>query len=525
MSKPGFVLGAVVPRRGFLAASTSSLLFASRGWCGDELVVKRPSLQGNPFSLGVASGDPNETSLVIWTRLAPKPLEAGGGMPLADVVAVPWEVAEDEGFTKIVRRGESVAVPQLAHSVHVEVKGLEPDRWYWYRFHVGSDTSPVGRGRTMPAPRSAPEQLRFAFASCQHYETGLYTAYEHMAREELDLVLHLGDYIYEGATRTGQVREHTGDEIRSLDDYRIRHALYKTDAHLQAAHARFPWAVTWDDHEFDNNYATLISEESDVDPAEFRARRTNAYQAYYEHMPLRHATVPTGPHLRLYRRLRFGQLAEFNLLDTRQYRTDQPNGDGAKPLKEGALDPAATLLGERQENWLCRGLIQSPCRWNVLAQQIMMARVNFDPGGEGRYSMDQWSGYDVARRRLLQFLADRRVANPLVLTGDIHSNWCNNLLVDFDQVDAPPVATEFVGTSISSAGNGGPLTPERQKAVDGNPFVKFHSNERGYVRCTLTAAQCRADYQAVPYVDRPGAPLETRASFVVQSGHAGAVRV
>lgn len=511
----------LVNRRGFLAASTSSLLVASRGWCGDEIVLSRPSLGGNPFTLGVASGDPDPHGFVIWTRLAPKPLE-GGGMP-ADAVAVRWEVADDEGFQKVVSKGESIALPQLAHSVHVEVDGLEPERWYWYRFHVGEDTSPVGHARTSPTIAAVPEKLRFAFASCQHFEAGLYTAYEHMAKEDLDLVIHLGDYIYEGRGKPGGVRQHVGEEIVSLEDYRTRHAQYKTDTLLQAMHARCPWLVAWDDHELDNNCAGAISEESNVDPHAFLRRRANAYQAYYEHMPLRHRAIPTGPDMILYRRVRFGQLAEFNVLDTRQYRSDQPNGDGGKPLKDGALDPNQTMLGKKQEGWLYRGLLQSPCRWNVLAQQVMMARVDFKPGEEGTFSMDQWSGCDAARNRLLDFIATRRVSNPVVLTGDIHSNWCNDLLVNFDDKEGKPVATEFVGTSITSGGNGGGRVAEARSGVLAeNPFVKFQNNERGYVSCTVTPKSWRTDYQVVEFVTKPGAALSTRASFVVEHGQAGA---
>ncbi|MBX9789900.1 MAG: alkaline phosphatase D family protein [Pirellulales bacterium] len=510
----------LLSRRSFLAASTSSLLVASRGWCGDEIVVRRPSLGATPFTLGVASGDPDPRGFVLWTRLAPKPLE-GGGMP-RDAVAVGWEVAEDEGFGKVVRRGESIAVPQLAHAVHVEVDGLEPDRWYWYRFHVGSDTSPVGHARTVPAVDAAPEKLRFAFASCQHFESGLYTAYEHMAKEDLDLVIHLGDYIYEGAGKPGGVRQHIGGELRSLEDYRTRHAQYKTDTLLQAMHARCPWLVTWDDHEVANNYAADIAEDKGVDPHAFLRQRASAYQAYYEHMPLRHRAVPTGPDMALYRRVRFGQLAEFNVLDTRQYRSDQPNGDGGKPLKPGALDPNQTMLGRKQEGWLCRGMIQSPCRWNVLAQQVMMARVDFKPGDGGTFSMDQWSGCDAARNRLLDFIATRRVANPIVLTGDIHSNWCNDLLVNFDDRESKPVASEFVGTSISSGGNGGGRVADARSGVLAeNPFVKFQNNERGYVSCTVTPSSWRSDYQVVEFVTTPGAPMVTRASFVVENGRAG----
>lgn len=509
-------------RRSFLAASTSSLLIASRSWSGDELVLKRPNLGGDPFQLGVASGDPDPTGFVIWTRLVPKPLE-GGGMPTA-AIAVPWEVAEDEAFTKIVQKGESIALPQLAHSIHVEVNGLQPDRWYWYRFHAAGGTSPVGRTRTMPSAEMEPARLRFAFASCQHFESGYYTAYEHMAKRDLDLVIHLGDYIYEGPGGDKGVRRHVGPEIKTLNDYRTRHAQYKTDEHLRRVHARFPWLVTWDDHEVDNNYAGSISEQENVDRASFLQRRANAYQAYYEHMPLRRRSIPAGPTMELYRHVRFGRLADFFVLDTRQYRSDQPNGDGGKPLGGAVFSPRGTLLGNRQEGWLMQNLLQSPCRWNVLAQQVMMARVGFPKDGQKIFSMDQWSGYDIGRRRLLDFLATRQVPNPIVLTGDIHSNWCNDLLVDFDDRSARPVAVEFVGTSITSSGDGD-TSPERAKLVDAvkaeNPFVKFQNSLRGYVECAVSPGEWRSDYQVVEYVTRPGAPLVTKASFAVQAGVPG----
>ncbi|MBI3463930.1 MAG: alkaline phosphatase D family protein, partial [Planctomycetes bacterium] len=280
-----------VNRRSFLVTTSSlaaAALWSSRAW---GVVKRNVKFADNPFQLGVASGDPAPDGVVLWTRLAPRPLE-GGGMP-AEAVEVSWQVAEDEQMTKVVREGTTTATPQWAHAVHVEVDGLRPDRWYWYQFKVGSETSPKGRTRTMPLAESSPQRVRFAFASCQHYETGLYTAYEHMLREDLDLVLHLGDYIYEGAPKNNQVRKHSGaGELDSLDDYRNRHAQYKTDGALQAMHAALPWLVTWDDHEFDNNCAGDVSEEKDVTREQFLARRARAYQAYYEHMPLRRGSLP-----------------------------------------------------------------------------------------------------------------------------------------------------------------------------------------------------------------------------------------
>lgn len=510
-------------RRAFVL---SGLALAGLPWRAQasSLVVKRhPGLKDYPFTLGVASGDPSPSGVVLWTRLAPDPLN-GGGMP-PENIEVRWVVAHDEALKDVVQEGRAIATPLFAHSLHVEVDGLDPDRWYWYGFFVDGDASPVGRTRTMPGRNVMPTNLNYAFASCQHFESGLFTAYEHMAKQSLDLIAHLGDYIYEGAGKDRSIRKHVGGKLTTLEDYRNRHAQYKTDAFLQAAHARCPWIVAWDDHEFENNYANDVSERSGVDPVLFLQQRAQAYRAYYEHMPIGPMSLPQGPYMRLYKNVSFGRLAQFSVLDTRQYRTDQPCGDGNKPLCDEALDPKATLLGDEQEQWLNNSLLQSPARWNVLAQQVMMARVDRKVGDEVGYSMDQWGGYDVARNRLLKFMSDRKIANPVVITGDIHCNWVNDLKVDFDRPDDPTVATEFVGTSISSGGNGVNERKETPGVKAENPFVKFLNHERGYVQCSLTPDEYRADYQVVEYVDRPGAPLVTRASFVVENGQPGAKSV
>ncbi|MDZ4783690.1 MAG: alkaline phosphatase D family protein [Planctomycetia bacterium] len=505
-----------VSRRSFLALSSS--LAAASVWssraCG---AVKRyPKLADHPFQIGVASGDPAPDGVVLWTRLAPKPLE-GGGMP-QEPVEVSWQVADDEGFTKIAREGTTVATPDWAHSVHVEADGLAPDRWYFYRFKVGNDISPVGRTRTTPALDASPANVKFAFASCQHYENGLYTAYEHMLAEHPDLVIHLGDYIYEGPGRENQVRKHVGPEITSVEHYRNRHAQYKTDAALQAMHAAAPWIVTWDDHEVDNNYANSISEIEGVTPEELLERRAHGYQAYYEHMPLRKSSLPQGPNMQLYRRVPYGRLAEFFVLDSRQYRSDQPCGDGNKPQCPEALSEQRTMLGEQQRTWLCDGLADTPSNWKILAQQVMFARVDRKHGEEVGYSMDQWPGYEADRRRLLKCFRERQIANPVVLTGDIHSNWANELIADFDDLDSEPLAAEFVGTSISSGGDGAANPRGVERTLAENPFVKFNNAERGYVVCQLTPDTWRTDYRTVEYVTRPGATLNTRASFILESG-------
>lgn len=508
-------------RRSFLAGSASfaaAALFSNRGL---GAVLAAPPFAAYPFALGVASGDPAPDGMVLWTRLAPRPREPGGGMP-AEPMEVAWQVAADEAMTRVVQRGTATAVPAWGHSVHVEVAGLEPDRWYWYQFKAGGEVSPVGRTRTMPAAGAAAERLRFAFASCQKYETGYYTAYEHLAREDLDLVVHLGDYIYEKGDGGGAVRPHGTPEIFTLDDYRARYAVYKSDPALQAAHAMAPWIVTWDDHEVSNNYANDISEKPEkYSPADFLRRRAAAYQAYYEHMPLRRSALPAGPDMLLYRRLEFGGLASFHVLDTRQYRTDQPQGDGLKPRSPVLLDEKGTILGARQRSWLTEGLDRSTAGWNVLAQQVLMALVDFKPGPEFATSMDKWGGYEAERRRVLRHFRDRPVRNPVVITGDNHCNWANELVPDFDAPDAKPVGVEFVGTSITSGGDGGDHGQESTEILLAeNPAVKFFNNERGFVRCEVTPEQWRTDYRTIAYVSRPGAPLRTRASFVVESGRA-----
>jgi len=510
-----------ISRRLFLAygAALPAIAWLGERVCGQG--AARPQFSADPFSLGVASGDPSDSGAVLWTRLAPKPLQEDGGLR-PDPIDVHWEVATDEAMKDIVKRGTTPATPQLGHSVHVEVEGLKPDRWYWYRFRAGDADSPVGQVRTFPEPAAKPDKLRFAFASCQHFEQGLFTAYQHMAKDDLDLVVHLGDYIYEQEAKDKLIRKHAGGKLKSLADYRIRHSQYKTDTHLQTMHARCPWVVTWDDHEFENNYADAISEKKGVDPAEFLVQRANAYQAYYENMPLRRRSLPRGPDMRLYRKVSFGRLAEFLVLDARQYRTDQPNNDKPSDLNEAALSSKSTMLGHKQFGWLQSSLLQSSATWNVLAQQVMMALVDIAAGPDQRFSMDQWPGYAFERIQLVKFLADRRVPNPIVLTGDIHSNWVNDLRVDDRHADTPVVATEFVGTSISSGGNGLDEPKNLKTLLEENPCVRFHNRQRGYVRCVVTPSDWRSDYQVVPEVLKPNGPVETRKSFVVESGKPGA---
>jgi alkaline phosphatase D len=505
----------VIGRRRFLlggATAAASALLPIRG----AGIAARFS--GYPFQLGVASGDPSSDGFVIWTRLAPRPFELGGGMaPI--VVEVDWQVAEDEAMTRIVLRGVVDATAERAHSVHVEIEGLQPDRRYWYRFKAGGEISPTGRARTFPRADAQPERLRFALASCQKYEVGYFTAYEHMVREDFDLVVFLGDYIYENVDAADAVRPHGLPQAQSLDEYRRRYAVYKTDPALQSAHAMAPWIATWDDHEVSNDYAGAVPEHSEAgDPARFLRRRAAAYRAYYEHMPLRRAARPAGPDLRLYRRLDYGRLARFHVLDTRQYRTDQPAGPRLQPAGGKLQDPGGTILGPEQRQWLFDGLDRSPANWNILAQQVLMARVDRMPGPEVIVDVDKWAGYEFERQRLLRHIRDARTSNPVVLTGDKHNNWANELHLDFDDSRAVPAAIEFLGTSITSGGDGTDQPDYVSALLAENPGVKYHNNERGYVRCEATPKGWRTDFRTIPFVTRRGAPLETRASFVIESG-------
>ncbi|WP_221567905.1 alkaline phosphatase [Alkalihalobacillus sp. TS-13] len=486
-------------------------------------VEAAPQFTSYPFTLGVASGDPLADSVVLWTRLAPEPLN-GGGMPNYNV-PVQWELAEDGNFRKIVQQGTELATPELGHSVHVEVGGMEPNKPYFYRFKAGNEISPVGKTKSLPAPGQQLSKLTFAFASCQQFEHGYYTAFRHMSEEKLDLIFHLGDYIYEYGpneyiSKTGNVRTHHGPEIITLEDYRNRLAQYKSDKDLRAAHAACPWIVTWDDHEVENNYADEIPEKGQS-VEEFIQRRANAYQAYYEHMPLRKSSIPQGPDMNLYRRFTYGDLVEFNVLDTRQYRDDQANDDGIKPPNEASTDPNRTLIGEDQERWLLEGLGRSQARWNVLAQQIFFNQLNFNTKDAPKYNMDAWDGYAANRDRILDFISENKIGNFVVLTGDVHANWAGDIKKDYHDPNSETLGSEFVGTSITSGGDGAEKRKDTAQFLAENPHIKFFNDYRGYVRCTITPEKWTADYRVVPYVSQPGAPITTRATFEIKHDEPG----
>lgn len=468
----------------------------------------------DPFTLGVASGYPERTAVVLWTRLAPVPLAPDGGVP-ADVVAVDWELADDSRFNRIRRSGRSYATADWAHSVHVEVGGLEPARDYWYRFTSGGMQSPVGRTRTAPADGAA--RLRVALACCQHYESGHYAAYGAIAREDLDLVLHVGDYVYENRG-VSRARRHDDAECYTLDDYRRRYAIYKSDPQLKSAHASFPWMVTWDDHEVDNDYAGATSEEND-DEALFLARRAAAYQAYYEHMPLPRRMVPYGPYGRLHTVRGFGGLVDVYMLDGRQHRSDQACAGRLVSPCRALYDEQRSMLGAEQERWLDSSLGHGGARWTLLAQQTVFAHFDQQPGPQIGYWADGWNGYPAARQRLLDSLAARGIANPVVLSGDIHAFVVNDVHARPGDPESSVVAAELVTSSISSPG---PPQAELDAVIGENPNVHLaRSDVRGYTRLDIDRNGLEATLISVDDVARADSDVSVLRSFAIEAGRPG----
>jgi alkaline phosphatase D len=471
-----------------------------------------------PFRLGIASGEPAADSVVLWTRLAPSPLDADGhgGMGSRDVV-VDWQVSESPSFSRVVSSGAVAARHVDSHAVHVVAGGLAPDREYWYRFRAQGHISPTGRTRTAPPPAEYGRDLVMSFASCANYEQGYYTAYRRMAEDRPDLILHLGDYVYEYAASSHTLRRHLGGETTSLADHRRRYAQYKTDPDLQAAHAAAPWLVVPDDHEVENNYAagSRVDDRPALTPARWAARRRAAYRAYYENMPLRPAQAPRGGGIALYRRVRWGRLASFHMLDTRQFRDDQACGDGRMYCPE-ADRPSRSITGAAQEAWLLDGLARRDATWDVLGQQVFFAE-RLDE--YGRADMDTWDGYRASRARIQSGWQARGIRNPLVLTGDVHCSWANDLKADYRDERSATIGTELVCTSISSGGDGSAETAI--PGGDTNPHLRFFSKRRGYVRTVITRSQVRADFRTVETVSEHGAPAETARSFTILDGRPG----
>ncbi|OQW48236.1 MAG: alkaline phosphatase [Proteobacteria bacterium SG_bin6] len=505
--------------------TTLGMLAAGGGLLSAPAILRAQQLFASyPFRLGVAAGEPAPDGFVIWTRLAPDPLGEHGGMPMAPV-SVDWEVGTDERFTTIVAKGSAIARPELAHSVHVEVAGLLPDRPYWYRFVIGRERSITGRARTLPLPGASIASVRFGVAGCQNYEDGLFTAYRHLAQEDLAFVFHYGDYIYEGRSSPGRVgydglprrfvRAHEGQMLYDLADYRRRYAQYKLDTDLQAAHASAAWFPAFDDHEVENNWTGTI-DQNNTPPEIFALRRAAAFQAYYEHMPFRSTSVPRAGGIAIHRRAPVGQLLDLHVLDTRQFRSDQPCGDGFKPYCKGWDDPQAQILGADQEKWLGSALKAKRARWNGIAQQIMMMPLDRRTGQEPEpiRNMDSWAAYNAPRERL--FAQFQGLGNVVVLTGDEHQNYAGELRREAGQGDA--VAVEFVTTSISSGGDGADRRRGIEQILRENPFLKYTNDRRGYVTCTVTPEAWQTDMRVVERVTLPDAPIKTAATFTVPYG-------
>ncbi|MEM7041372.1 MAG: alkaline phosphatase D family protein [Pseudomonadota bacterium] len=504
-------------RSGLLCATFSS---SALGLAGSRYAPgTSPRLDRYPFKLGVASGDPADDGVVLWTRLAPDPLEGGGMAPFP--VEVGFDVAHDPAFRRLERSGSVYARPELGHAVHVELNGLEPGRDYWFRFLFGDAISPVGRTKTAPASSDQAARLRFASCGCSHFEAGYFTAYRHMAEEAFDFIYHAGDYIYESGLGSREaIRRHGQGEPYTLTDYRNRYALYKSDPDLMAAHASAPFIVSWDDHEIDNDWAA--DQDQDGTPPElFLLRRAAAFQAYYEHMPLRRRSLPTPMHLQLYRQITFGPLLNLNVLDTRQYRSDQVCRGGYLEECDERHDPMRSLLGLEQEAWLSDRLAMSKTTWNALAQQVPMFSLDQSAAGLGRYHMDKWDGYEGTRRRLYQALAQRRPSNPVILSGDVHTHWAADIRSMPEDPTSPIVGAELTTTSIASGGDGSDVLDIWPSIKADNPHIHHHSNRRGYLENEITSGRWIATFKTLDRVTARSRPMRSEGAVVIGNGRMG----
>ncbi len=464
----------------------------------------------DPFTLGVASGDPDLESVIHWTRLAPADTSLDG------TIAVTLEVSSDSAFDLIVSTQDLTTDATQGYSVHGLTTGLDTDTWYWYRFRTGKFTSPVGRSRTTPAPGTPADQLIFATASCQHFESGFYTAHADIAAAGVDLVVWLGDYIYEGDARPvaeGRVRAHEGPEPTTLDAYRARYATYKSDPNLQAAHAACPWLVIWDDHEVENNYAGNTAQ----DDTELNDRRAVAYRAWWENTPTR-LEAPTTADAVIYRGFGWGSLLDMSLLDTRQYRTDQACNDvtlSTDPPCPETFDTDRAMLGTEQREWLFGRMGKAGTIWNVLGQQVILG--NFTLNG-AVLNFDQWDGYPVERDAVLQTVVDQKVPNFIVLSGDIHFAGVGNLRAPGGTGTAL-IGAEFVATSISSSGNVDPGLVDLVKSI--GDVVDADLVHRGWIKHTVTPTAWSAEYRIVADALVPDSTVSVFNTYVVEAGTPG----
>jgi len=498
----------------WLALGNLALPFATRA-------QPAPRWTSNPFALGIASGQPRPDGVLLWTRLAPVDGDDLASLGAA-TCSVRYEVFADQALRQPVARGEVPTDARRAFSVHAPVRGLDPQRDYWYRFSCGGAASAMGRTRTAPAADAAVGRMRFALASCQHFEQGFYAAHREIAARELDFVLFVGDYIYEGSSPAYTLRKHGTPTPHGLAAYRERHALYKRDPDLQAAHAAHPWLLSWDDHEVVNDYANDRGSTGD-DPARFLRRRAAAYQAYFEHMPL--ALPPRGADMRIHDRFAWGRLASLWTLDCRQYRSHHacayPSHDAGRIVVDCTelADPARTMLGAEQERWLQQGLATSTCQWKLLGQSTQMSATGIDtPEGRKTWT-DGWDGYPEARRRLLQAAADTRLSNLVVLGGDVHRHVAADLRLRPNDPDSAVIASEIVGGSVTSRGAGQAAMARLRR--DNPDVVHARGDQRGYAAIEITPEAMRCEFRATAHPVLADASFETQARFAVEAGRAG----
>ncbi|WP_435864966.1 alkaline phosphatase D family protein [Streptomyces spectabilis] len=532
---------ALTPRRRTVvkAAAATAVLAAPLAATGSAHAADGPA-----FLHGVASGDPLPDGVLLWTRVTPTP-DAVPGSGKGPDVQVGWEVAEDKGFTRVVGRGTTTAKAASDHTVKADVRGLRQATTYYYRFSVEGGSaarSPVGRTRTAPAHDAAAPGVRFGVVSCSNWEAGYFSSYRHLAaRTELDAVLHLGDYLYEYATggyasTRGLVREHRPrHEIVTLADYRERHGVHKTDPDALAMHATHPVIAIWDDHEVANDTWSGGAENHQPETeGPWSARVAAAKQAYFEWMPVRPSTEGT-----VYRRLRFGKLADLHLLDLRSFRSQQ-----AKP-GSGAVDsPERTLTGRAQLDWLKAGLASSDAAWKLVGTSVMISPVAFGslpayllaplaellglPKEGLAVNTDQWDGYTHDRKELIGHLRDKGVKNTVFLTGDIHMAWANDVPVTAATYpSSPSAATEFVVTSVTSDNVDDYLkvAPHTLSLVGvaavkaANRHVKWlDMDSHGYGVLDVTAERSQMDYYVVSDRKDPKATSSWARSYRTLSG-------
>lgn len=555
-------------RRSFLALGAAA--------SGAVLMPTTPALagrmtrsSGSVFRLGVASGDPLPDSVILWTRLAPKPLELDGGMGKA-TAKVEWEIARDEKFSKIAARGAVQATPKYGHSVHIDIRGLTPDSWYYYRFKHGREISPVGRTRTTPELGAAMSSLVVGQTSCANWQSGYYQLYADLAAQEPDYWLALGDYIYEygnkGYLRTGQTKPTRSipwsGEPFTLGEYRRQYGLYRRAQSLQDLHATAPYSVIWDDHEVDNNFtADKSGGDGQADKGRFLARRAAGFQAFWENHAIRVPTpAPNPSKMDIYRRVDWGSLASFLLLDGRQYRSDQAGDDTPQDfgkVVEGMFDADATILGQDQESWLASELAEGTSRWTFVAQQTVVSSLNGTAGlpgpffpdvvAKGLFNYDAWDGYWAARGRLVEAITSGQVRNPIILTGDFHTNLTFNLLdawPDPRDSSTPQEMTDAVanwrgnviGTEICAGAISSPtffgdpvlglLAPGVRDRTPWLRYAEYDSN--GYVLLTVSPESTEAKYRiadASVRPNKPGGKPRTDKTIVISDGVPGVSEV